>query len=95
VSPAAGFDEHGRDQHRTLRSPLDDGTRRRSGDATTAAGTWEVVDHDGCAAAGTLRAFAEGDELPPCPSGDHAATWQLTHLSATVAADHQNTTPLP
>ncbi|HLM65648.1 MAG TPA: hypothetical protein VK306_15230 [Acidimicrobiales bacterium] len=88
-------DERSPGQHDLGRSPLDVGTRRRTGEPLPRAGTWEVVDHDGCAGAGTLRAMTAGDEAPRCPSGDHEVTWQLTHLAPSAAAEHRGATPLP
>src|SRR5829696_4396874 len=67
--------------------PPDVGTRVRTGDPIPRPGSWEVVDHD-CPAAGDLRALGPPDEAPACPGCDQPVTWQLTHLSATVAADH-------
>jgi hypothetical protein len=80
--------------HSVGRSPLDVGTRVRTGDPIPRPGSWEVVDHD-CPAAGDLRALGPPDEAPACPDCDRPVTWQLTHLSATVAADHADDAPLP
>jgi hypothetical protein len=81
-----------RTDYRMGRSPLDVGMRIRTGEPVPRPGTWEVVDHD-CPSAGALVALGPPDEAPPCPDGDGDVTWQLTHLTATVAADHDG--PLP
>lgn len=82
---------HGTAQH----DPVLTGTRRRSGEPVPRAGTWEVVDHDGCPGERQLRAFAAEAEAPLCPVCDGPVTWQLTHLSPSVAADHTGMGRLP
>jgi hypothetical protein len=54
-----------------------------------------VVDHPGCPGEGQLLAHGKGARLRNCPACGHEVTWQLTHLSATVAADHRGAGPLP
>ena len=80
--------------HSAGASPLDVGTRLRTGEPLTRSGSWEVVDHD-CPAAGTLVALGPPDAAPPCPGCGGEATWQLTHLASSVAADHRDAGPLP
>ena len=80
--------------HSMGRSPLDVGMRVTTGEPIPRAGSWEVVDHD-CPAAGGLRALGPPDVAPPCPGCDTPVTWQLTHLSSTVAADHTDDSPIP
>jgi len=75
-------------------SPLDVGTRVRTGEPLPHPGSWEVVDHD-CPAAGTLVGLGPPDPAPACPGCDGEVTWQLTHLSPTVAGDHRAAGPLP
>jgi hypothetical protein len=75
-------------------SPLDIGTRRRTGEPVPRPGSWEVVDHD-CPAAGTLSAFGPPDTAPPCPGCGAPTTWQLTHLATSVAAEHRGMGHLP
>ena len=71
------------------------GTRAGTGDTAPGFGTWEVQDHEGCAGNGMLQALARGDELPPCPVCGAPVTWQLSHLAASVAADHRGVGHLP
>jgi hypothetical protein len=82
--------------HAPGRSPLDVGTRVLTGGPVPRPGSWEVVDHDCPAGAGTsLAAMGPPDDAPACPNCDQPVTWQLTHLAATVAADHKGAGPLP
>jgi hypothetical protein len=71
------------------------GTRVRSGDTIPGAGTWEIVDHDGCGGHGRLRAMTGGAPVPRCPVCGASVEWQLSHLAPTVAADHRGVGRLP
>lgn len=71
------------------------GTTVSSGQRIPGAGSWEVVDHDGCPGHGALEALGGGDTVPPCPSCGREVRWQLTHLSPSVAADHKGVGRLP
>lgn len=71
------------------------GTRVTSRERIPGAGTWEVVDHEGCDGHGALRALAAGTTAPPCPVCGRDVRWQLSHLAPTVAADHRGTIRLP
>jgi hypothetical protein len=84
-------EDHGVAQH----DPVLPGERRRSGEAFPRAGTWEILDHAGCAGDGKLRAFGADAAAPRCPVCDGPVTWQLTHLAPSVSADHQNVGRLP
>jgi hypothetical protein len=84
-------EDHGVAQH----DPVLPGERRQSGETVPRAGTWEIVDHDGCAGNGTLQALAADATAPRCPVCDRPVTWQLTHLAPSAAADHKGVTPLP
>lgn len=86
-----------------MTGPIDHGVHQIAWVGSTAvsreripgAGTWEIVDHGTCAGQGTLRALSGSDQAPPCPQCGAKVTWQLTHLSPTVAADHRGAEPLP
>jgi hypothetical protein len=84
-------EDHGVAQH----DPVLPGERRRSGEAFPRAGTWEILDHPGCAGDGQLRAFGADAAVPRCPVCDGPVTWQLTHLAPSVSADHQDVGRLP
>lgn len=71
------------------------GTQVLSGGSIAGAGTWEIIDHAGCDAEGTLQAFARGDTAPRCPRCGRPVTWHLTHLAPSVAADHRDVGRLP
>jgi hypothetical protein len=71
------------------------GTRVSSNDTSPGAGTWELVDHDGCEGYGMLRALTRGDIAPLCPVCAAEVRWQLTHLAPNVAADHHDVGRLP
>lgn len=84
-------EDHGVAQH----EPVLAGERRRSGETLPRAGTWEILDHDGCAGNGQLRAFGAEATAPLCAVCDGPVTWQLTHLAPSVSADHKDVGPLP
>ena len=84
-------EDHGVAQH----EPVLPGEQRRSGESLPRAGTWEIVDHSGCAGDGQLRAFGAEATAPLCPVCDGPVTWQLTHLAPSAAADHKDVGPLP
>lgn len=71
------------------------GARARTDDPAPGFGTWEVRDHEGCAGDGALLAVARDAPLPRCPVCGAAVTWQLSHLAASVAADHRGVGRLP
>jgi hypothetical protein len=84
-------------RHDPGRSPLDVGTRVRTGEPLPRPGSWEVVDHDCPQATGTgqLAALGPPDMAPSCFGCGEPVTWQLTHLASSVAADHRRAGPLP
>ncbi len=71
------------------------GTRVTTGHEVPGAGTWEVMDHDGCPGDGALRALAAHTPAPGCPVCGAAVPWQLSHLAPSVAADHRGVGRLP
>jgi hypothetical protein len=71
------------------------GTRAATGTPAPGLGTWEIIDHDGCAGRGHLRELGRGDPVPGCPVCGAWVNWQLSHLSTSVAADHRGAGPLP
>lgn len=71
------------------------GERLPAGEPVPATGTWEVRDHAGCPGDGLLRALTRGEAAPSCPRCGQCVTWQLSHLSPTVAADHRGVGRLP
>jgi hypothetical protein len=71
------------------------GTRIESREPTPGAGTWEIVDHAGCEGNGLLRALSKRTPAPLCPTCGAVVTWQLSHLSLSVAADHRGVGRLP
>lgn len=64
------------------------GTTLGSHDHAPGAGTWEIIDHADCDAAGMLRALTDGETAPLCPVCDEEVRWRLTHLAPNVAAQH-------
>lgn len=71
------------------------GTRVAASSPFPRAGTWEIVDHADCVGNGRLEAYAPGATAPPCPVCGARVAWQLTHLAASVAADHHGAGHLP
>jgi hypothetical protein len=71
------------------------GTRVRTGETIPGPGTWEIIEHPGCSGDGTLRALSKSRRAPRCGDCGQDVVWQLTHLAASVAADHQGVGPLP
>jgi hypothetical protein len=71
------------------------GARVTSRERVPGAGTWEVVDHEGCVGHGALRALAGGSEAPACPSCGRDVRWHLSHMAPSVAADHRGAGRLP
>lgn len=71
------------------------GTRVASRGQVPGAGTWEVIDHEGCEGDGALRALGAGTTAPPCPVCGRDVRWQLSHLAPSVAADHRGVGRLP
>jgi hypothetical protein len=84
-------EDRGTAQH----EPVLAGTRRRTGETIPRAGSWEIVDHDGCAGHGLLRAMGADRSAPACPACEREVVWQLSHLAPSVAADHQGVGRLP
>jgi hypothetical protein len=85
------MDTPGSAQH----EPVPVGTRIDTGTRAPRAGTWEIVDHDGCPGNGTLQELAARALAPRCPTCQSDVTWQLSHLAPSVAADHRNVGRLP
>lgn len=75
--------------------PVPVGTRLATGGRLPRAGTWEIVGHHDCPGNGTLREFAAGAVAPSCPICRAEASWQLSHLAPSVAADHRDVGRLP
>lgn len=71
------------------------GRRVDSGERILGPGTWEIVDHVDCDGEGCLKAFSRGETAPVCPRCGRAVVWQLSHLAASVAADHRDSGALP
>lgn len=71
------------------------GDRVASLDRVPGVGTWEVLEHGGCAGIGLLKALTPGDPAPLCPVCDQEVAWQLSHLAPSVAADHRGVGKLP
>jgi hypothetical protein len=71
------------------------GTQVSSGEKIPGAGSWEIVDHEGCRGHGVLQALGRGDTGPSCPACGATVRWQLTHLAPSVAADHKGVGRLP
>ena len=71
------------------------GTEVSTYDSAPGAGTWELVDHEGCEGHGMLRALTRDETAPLCPVCGSEVHWQLTHLAPNVAADHHGVGRLP
>jgi hypothetical protein len=85
------MDSPGEAQH----APVPVGTRIATGERSPRAGTWEIVEHDGCPGDGTLQELAPRVVAPRCRTCQAEVTWQLTHLAPSVAADHRDVGRLP
>jgi hypothetical protein len=71
------------------------GERVATGDPVPGAGSWEVVDHEGCPGHGRLRNLSPGELAPQCELCARPVVWQLSHLASSVTADHQGVGHLP
>ncbi len=71
------------------------GTRVLSLQQAPAVGTWEVVDHERCAANGRLKALTPGETAPLCEICGDRVFWQLSHLAPSVAGDDYGIGHLP
>jgi hypothetical protein len=71
------------------------GTRVRTGEMIPGPGTWEILEHRGCAGEGTLRPLSKNRRAPRCGTCGQEVVWQLTHLASSVAADHRGVGQLP
>lgn len=60
------------------------GTTVTSLEPVPGVGTWEVVDHGGCAGSGRLKALTTGDPAPLCPVCDQKVTLRLARLAPAV-----------